>query len=57
MEQYSGQADYLMPETLLIVDDDEINRTILNNIFSAFYSVEEAENGETGLEKIQKNPP
>lgn len=38
--------------TILIVDDDEINRAILENIFSSGYCVEEAENGRIGLEKL-----
>ena len=38
--------------TILIVDDDEMNRAILENIFAAHYQVEEADNGRTGLEKI-----
>ena len=47
---------YQDPQTLLIVEDDEINRSVLDNIFSAFYEVEEAENGKIGLEKITANP-
>lgn len=46
---------YFTQNTILIVDDDEINRGILDNLFSAFYEVEEAENGETGLSMIQEN--
>lgn len=42
--------------TILIVDDDEINRGVLDNLFSAFYASEEAENGETGLRKIFEEP-
>ena len=38
------------PDTVLIVDDDEINRAILENIFSPFYAIEERENGKLGLE-------
>ena len=38
------------PPTILIVDDDEINRAILENIFSPFYTIEERENGKLGLE-------
>ena len=38
------------PDTILIVDDDEINRAILENIFSPFYAIEERENGKLGLE-------
>ena len=43
-------------ETLLIVDDDVINRGILENIFLPFYTIEEAENGRVGLEKILAEP-
>lgn len=43
-------------DTILVIDDDEINRGILDNLFSAFYRVEEAENGRIGLEKIRTDP-
>lgn len=43
-------------ETLLIVDDDAINRAILEQIFSPDYTVTEAENGQVGLEKILAGP-
>ena len=42
-------------DTILIVDDDEINRAILENIFSSQYKVAEADNGRLGLEKILCN--
>lgn len=42
--------------TLLIVDDDEINREILENIFASYYLIEEAENGKEGLESILRDP-
>lgn len=42
-------------DTILIVDDDEINRAILENIFSSQYKVAEADNGRLGLEKILRN--
>ncbi len=41
---------------LLIVDDDAINRAILEEIFEADYTIEEAENGAEGLEKIFAEP-
>lgn len=43
-------------DTILIVDDDAINRKVLGKIFSAYYRVEEAENGRTGIEKLLANP-
>lgn len=45
-----------VPDMILIVDDDEINRGILGNIFSPYYSIDEAENGRIGLEKIHDDP-
>ena len=43
-------------DILLIVDDDAINRTILEQIFAADYTIAEAENGADGLEKILAAP-
>ncbi len=48
--------DAAISDMILIVDDDDINRGILDNIFSQYYSIDEAENGRTGLEKILKDP-
>ncbi len=45
-----------MNEEILIIDDDEINRAILDNLFSGMYATDEAENGRIGLEKILGNP-
>ncbi len=45
-----------MPDTILIVDDDELNRAVLDNIFSSEYSIEEAENGKIGMEKLIDQP-
>ena len=42
--------------TALIVDDSEISREILKNIFSAHYAIEEARDGEEGLQKILQDP-
>ncbi len=39
-------------KTILIVDDDVINRKVLGKIFSADYAVEEAENGRAAVTKI-----
>ena len=41
-------------ETLLIVDDNEMNRAILKNIFQAEYQIMEAEDGLAGLDVIDK---
>ena len=50
MEQ---QPRDLIPRTLLIVDDDEINRDILAHIFAGQYAIREAENGREGLQIIE----
>lgn len=42
--------------TLLIIDDDEINRDLLEHIFHPFYPAEHAENGIIGLSKILATP-
>ncbi|MGI6254526.1 MAG: HD-GYP domain-containing protein [Acutalibacter sp.] len=42
--------------TLLIVDDDALNRALLRNIFESQYEIEEAADGEEGLLSIQRNP-
>lgn len=42
-------------ERLLIVDDEEINRAILSNIFDCEYAIMEAEDGQAGLELIQSH--
>ena len=39
-------GDVSAPGSLLIVDDDAINRAILDNLFAPFYPIEEAEDGE-----------
>ena len=43
-------------ETVLIVDDDEINRAILENIFSRYYDIQEAEDGRAGLWELLAGP-
>ena len=44
------------PNTLLIVDDDAINRGILEAIFSPAYAIKEAEDGKKGLNMILAQP-
>lgn len=56
--QIDGKASKLndtKEDTLLIVDDEEINRAILTNIFSSEYAIIEAEDGQAGLDMIQAN--
>lgn len=58
-----GMAEYFQchrvrseVNTILIIDDDEINRGILNHMFSDSYEIREAENGKEGLDIILDNP-
>lgn len=45
-----------MNKKILIVDDAEINRDLLENMFDSVYEVITAENGKEALVKIQHNP-
>ena len=45
-------TEHTASDTILIVDDDAINRKILAKIFSPFYAVEEAENGRAGTARL-----
>ncbi len=49
-------GDVSAPGSLLIVDDDAINRAILENLFAPFYPIEEAEDGDEGLARILAHP-
>lgn len=42
--------------TILIIDDDELNRELLTFIFSSYYDIEKAENGQIGLDMIHAHP-
>lgn len=42
-------------DTLLIIDDSELNRVILSEIFSGAYHIIEASDGAEGWEKYEKN--
>ena len=46
-----------MPGKILIVDDDELNRMILANIFSDDYEILEASNGEEGVRLLLSDIP
>lgn len=47
-----NRDNILVHDMILIVDDDMMNRAILKNIFSPYYSTDEAEDGDVGLAKI-----
>lgn len=42
--------------TILIADDEELNRAILGNIFAKDYHIAEAENGEEALRLLRQDP-
>ena len=42
-------------QQLLIVDDEEVNRTILSLMFDSDYDIVEAPNGVEAIEAIEKN--
>jgi len=41
--------------TLLIVDDDAINRKILGKVFAAYYTVDEADSGPAGIARLRED--
>lgn len=56
MEQYATYPlDNSVSNTILIIDDDVVNRKILGKIFSDLYFVKEASNGNQGLVEILNN--
>lgn len=48
------KGDSIVRRTILVVDDIEINRIILEELFSGEYDVIEAENGQVALDKIHE---
>lgn len=50
--EHHNRSTHPDPDTMLIVDDDEMNRVILENIFSSSYNIEQRENGREGLEAV-----
>lgn len=46
---------YILTNKVMIVDDSEINRVILSQIFEPNYEIIQAEDGIDGLEKIKEN--
>lgn len=45
-----------VPSSVLIIDDEEINRGILKNVLHGTYSILEAANGAEGLKQIESHP-
>lgn len=48
------QLNHAASKTILIVDDEAINRAILSNIFGRDYTILEAEDGQAGLDLIRE---
>lgn len=55
ISQISSEAMKPEPDIMLIVDDDGLNRWMLENIFKPFYKIETAENGKMGMKKLLEN--
>lgn len=51
-EQYLSPTDNEASSTILIVDDDPINRKILGKMFSKFYAIKEAADGCAGMSQL-----
>ena len=51
-----ADKEYGDRETILIVDDDAVNRAILEEIFSPDYAVREASDGRAGLQLLLDRP-
>lgn len=49
------EEDRLERQTILIVDDSEMNRMMLTEILGAHYQYIEAENGRQAIHLLQKN--
>ncbi len=45
------------PNTVLVVDDNEMNRAVLENIFAPSYAIKTAENGREGLDRVRECGP
>lgn len=52
VEHKCSERANVSSETILVVDDNEINRAVLTNLFSGTYQVEEAENGKEALDDL-----
>lgn len=49
---YNGLMTGTTADSILIVDDDPINRKILGKLFSSYYTIIEAADGHAGMEQI-----
>ena len=56
MESPFAGAARTVPNTLLIVDDEKANRTILANLFADVHAIEKAESGQAALRRILAQP-
>ncbi|SHE86218.1 EAL domain-containing protein [Lactonifactor longoviformis] len=52
-EENGGDIQMPMLKTVLIVEDNEINRGVLHNLLASAYQVLEADNGQAALEVLQ----
>lgn len=53
MEQiYNNLRSSGKDDSILIADDDPVNRKILGKLFSTYYSIIEAADGHNGMEQI-----
>ena len=50
--KYNNRITDIGADKILIVDDDPVNRKILGKLFSTYYTVIEAENGNDGMSQI-----
>ena len=56
MDATHENAAHAVSNTILIVDDEDINREILANLFEEEFQTEEAENGVVALQKVLTRP-
>lgn len=53
-EMYRSPITNTTADSILIVDDDPVNRKILGKLFSTFYTIIEAADGQAGMEQIME---
>lgn len=52
----SGMGEKMDRQRILIVDDEEVNRTILEGMFQEEYDTVQAANGQEAMDRIEENP-